>query len=491
MPTNYKVVFREENGAGNGNPLKWELGSPLALSAIQISRNTETVESFLQVKALNISGKMVGEVHAEAEVQYSDGSFETLSLDDLDADIESGAEYVFDAAKLSRGDATRADVTTTRIRFIDGTVWESKGQPIDIVLGNPIDFPANLSKARMAYLTNAGCKNVVSATHAVNDQGTYWVCTCGQVNLSDTCAKCKLDKQTAFNSENAAFLEKQANSTKKTGRCVLIVAAALLVAAIALFIVTQVPGFKEALPDVAGIGDIVAPNKGVYVVSRHSYVNYEGEDALAEYEYDEHGNCVKSITLKPELTSYTCKFDDYGNRIEMSGGDYTYKTTINDVDEYGQPTKMTEIVRGDDSTSTYVFDITWYGEGHVKQATQIDYFEYSTFTTTSYFNESGERTRYEAMFDYSGTSLEGVLDNSLYYTDYAYEHDAEGRVVSVTASDSDGETFTQEFEYDDNGNVIRIIEDGEVIDEYEYVFIQDLSPAVIMRNNHFMEECGF
>lgn len=489
MSAKYKIIFREESRSSGDSPLKWEPESPLAMSAVQISRNTETSESYLQVKALNISAKMIGEVHAEANVQYSDDSFEKLSLDDLDADIKPGEAYTFNAVKLSRGDATRADVKITRIKLSDGTSWESKGQAVAIVPGDSIGLPSGFLTARLSYLADAGCNDVPSAVHKVRDQGKYWVCSCGQVNLSRTCARCKLDKRAALNSESVEFLEKviadkkeaaekaEKEKQQKRGKAkrIGIITGVAVVAIVAVFAIASLIS-QNIGTQMGGTG------KGVYVVSKSSYVDSDGKNTVVEYEISEQGNALKANYIKPETETYSYNYDDYGNVVECNGGKYPYKRSIDAVDDYGQPTKITQTYSdGDESTD----EIAWYGEGHVKSVTSKT--PSIGYTNTTYFNESGEITRRVSTFDNTGVGI-GI---SRYYNEYTYEHDKDGKVVSRTDKDEDGRITTTKYEYDDNGNVIRTIENGKTDTEYEYVYVEEASPAVVMKNNHFMRDCGF
>lgn len=490
MSAKYKIIFREENGSGGETPLKWELEAPLAMNVVQISRNTETSESYLQVKVLNISAKMIGEVHAEADVRYPDGTSEKLSLDDLDADIKPGDAYTFNAVKLSRGDATRADVVITRIRLSDGASWESRGRTIDIAPGDAIELPSGFSTARLSYLADAGCNDVSSAVRKVNDQSSYWVCSCGQVNLSGTCARCKLDKQAALNSENVEFLEKviadkkeaaekiEKEKQQKKGKVkrIGVIIGIVVVAIIAAFaIASQIPQCNGTLTSGSG--------KGAYVMVKESYVSYEGKDTVVEYELSEHGNAIKVNYVKPDNESYSYKYDDFGIQVECKGGEFPWKKTVDATDSHGQPTKMTLKYNNGNTTTV---EIEWYGEGHVKQVTQRSKSEYSDDQTTWYYNESGELTKNESTYKYSGYGAR----SSWHSTTYTYKHDSNGQVTSRTGKDEDGKTTNYEFEYDSNGNIIKTYENGKLDSEREYVYVEDVSPAIAVEQNHFLGVVG-
>ena len=488
MAAKYKVIFREESGADSANQIRWEPGSPLSLSAVQISRNTETSESYLQVKALNIADRMVSEVHAEAVVQYPDGSSETLTLDDLDADVKTGTAYTFDAVSLSRGDATRADVRMVKVKLADGETWETTAEPSPVAPGDTVDLPESYASARLAYLADAGCSDVASATHKIDDHGDYWVCTCGQVNLASKCAKCQLSKQDALNSEKTDFLDsviaqkkevaekverekrQQKNKIKRIG---IIIGAVVVAIIAALAIASQIHTLTS------GSG------KGAYVMVKDSYVGNEGKDTVFEYELGEHGNAIKVNHTKPDKDySYSYKYDDFGNQIECSSPDFSWKKTIDAVDSYGQPTKITQRI---DGGSTYNYEIEWYGEGHAKKVTKRNESEYADLLTIWHYNESGELTKSESTSKFSGYGA----STSRSWTTYTYEHDSNGRVVSRTGVDEDGKTTKYECEYDSNGNIAKIYENGKRDNEREYVYVDNVSPAIAVEQNHFLGMAAF
>lgn len=490
MAAKYKVIFREESGADSASQIKWEPGSPLSLSAVQISRNTETSESFLQVKALNIADRMVSEVHAEAVVQYPGGSSETLTLDDLDADVKAGTAYTFDAVSLSRGDAARADVRMVKAKLADGETWETTSEPSPVVPGDTVDLPESYASARLAYLADAGCSDVASATHKIDDHGDYWVCTCGQVNLASKCAKCQLSKQDALNSEKTDFLDsvisrkkedaekiergkrQQKNKIKRIGIIIGAVVAAIIAA---LAIASQIPQCNGTLTDGSG--------KGAYVMVKDSYVDSEGKDTVVEYELGEHGNAIKANHIKPDSGSYSYKYDSFGNQIECSSPGFSWTKAIGATDSHGQPTKITQWF---DDGSTYSYEIEWYGEGHAKKVTERDKSEYSDNLTIWHYNESGELTKFESTCKTSGYGA----STSRYSTTYFYEHDSNGRVVSRTGIDEDGKRTRYEYEYDSNGNIAKIYENGKLANEREYEYVDNVSPAIAVEQNHFLGMAG-
>ena len=215
MSKNYKVIFREEGCLSEKSALKWEVGCPLMLSAVQISRNTETAQAYLQAKAMNISENEINEVFAEAVIQYSDNSTETLRLDNLDADIPPSATYLFSPAILSRGDAVRADIRVMRAKLANSVEWASCDNPINVERGEKLNLSKEYATARNGILRESGCCKVADATSRIVDKGSYWICTCGQVNLAAHCANCKVGRTGALKSEDMGSLEERVARSKE------------------------------------------------------------------------------------------------------------------------------------------------------------------------------------------------------------------------------------------------------------------------------------
>ena len=89
---NFKVVFRSDNQGADTSP-GWEPGCPLLVNAVQVSRNTDTGQCYLQLKLSNISGATVNSFKLQADVSYVDGANETAELNPLDADIQPAKTY--------------------------------------------------------------------------------------------------------------------------------------------------------------------------------------------------------------------------------------------------------------------------------------------------------------------------------------------------------------------------------------------------------------
>ena len=99
----YKVIFRVDSRTTGAYALSWESGCPALFTALQISRNTETSEAFLQLKVRNLSEEAISSLSIEAKLKLSDDTVDHLSLDFLDADIPAGAEKTLRPKSLPHG----------------------------------------------------------------------------------------------------------------------------------------------------------------------------------------------------------------------------------------------------------------------------------------------------------------------------------------------------------------------------------------------------
>ena len=196
----YKIIYRAE-----GSQIPWEPGCPITLSAVQVSRNTETSATWLQAKAHNVSASIVDSIYASLTLEYPDGANETVDLEFLDADIPAGVESVLKPQKLPRSDISTCSLTVTRLSC-QGDVWESSENTCPLPERRKLDLSSRALKQRARAI---GAKVGDSILHGkVQDHGSWWVCACGQVNVGrDTCYACGSDKELlAANEDEDALL---------------------------------------------------------------------------------------------------------------------------------------------------------------------------------------------------------------------------------------------------------------------------------------------
>lgn len=201
------------------------------------------------------------------------------------------------------------------------------------------------------------------------------------------------------------------------------------------------------------------------------------------YENDDHGNGTKITQNMPGADPYVTnyEFDDDGYLLSMSieGDEENAVTYTPEKDEQGRLVKLT----GSDGTTQ---EYTYYDNGDIKT---------SSYSGSNYgedpegnWVQSGTFTNVTT-YDEEGLPIESVYDGEVRQTTkYTYERDESGKIVKMkttveVASGDSEEPEVSEYESvvecDDNGNVIRIEEQGEgysYVTMAEYVEVTDPSP---------------
>lgn len=192
----FKVVYRIDP-TDDTPEITWEEGCPLLLDALQIARNTDTGEAYIQTRFLNISGEIINSFKVTITVVYGDGSEESLCLNPLDADIFSGLTYSAKPVALSAGDAIAAKVKVE-------SVGQDSGQWVSHLPLSKVRRPCALSlsstalEERVSELRELGCKDSRKASlYSIERNDGWTLCPCGQVNVgTKRCVSCGLDLPT-------------------------------------------------------------------------------------------------------------------------------------------------------------------------------------------------------------------------------------------------------------------------------------------------------
>ena len=197
----YKVVFRADETSSDHAALLWEPPCPAMLAAVQVSRNVQTSEAYLQVKIRNVSEQSIGSVYGTATISYADGSSDIVSIEDLDVDLMPTNQKALKAVPLPRGDVESASVKLTHVGQISSKRESSLG-PVTVPQQTPLSLSDKAIDERRRRLEAAG---VDSRTYdySVQDNGDWWVCACGQVNVGRSeCCECGSEKAILIDSEN-------------------------------------------------------------------------------------------------------------------------------------------------------------------------------------------------------------------------------------------------------------------------------------------------
>ena len=235
------------------------------------------------------------------------------------------------------------------------------------------------------------------------------------------------------------------------------------------------------------------PTEGpVWVLSKET-TTYAADDFESSYsttyELDEHGNTLKATQESdeedPYVTTYEFDEDGFVTKYTTSGYDATTVTNTLEKDDQGREIMCTS---DDGSTIETVYDAGGYIKRRVFKGTsktmdeEGNWVDAGTYTTTLTFDADGFVTASDHGSEAYGYS----------YTK-TYERDANGNVTSATTKtiqndengnpdESTATTITSKLEFDENGNLVRVVEEGEGYTNttvYEYVKVED--PALYVR----------
>lgn len=197
--SNYKVIFRAD-GQSNQYRLTWEEKCPIQLLAVQISRDTTTSATFLQVKVKNISNDPIVSIAAALTIEVPDKSDEAMPLEYLDTDIPAGTKKTLKPQRLTQANITSCNLVIRRVDFSNKT-WHSTTSPKPLPQRQALSLSPK-ARAQRAYALSLG-ENDEIVNGAVQNHSGWWVCACGQANISrTTCCKCGMVKERLLDTEN-------------------------------------------------------------------------------------------------------------------------------------------------------------------------------------------------------------------------------------------------------------------------------------------------
>lgn len=135
---NYKVIFKATSNEP-GAPTHWEPGCPLLIKAVQVARDTQTGDAYLQLKLWNLTDKTIGSFVLKAEITYQDGTRETVEVNPLDADIAPCYDYKPEPISLAHGNVDKAEARILAVTC-GGAGWQSARVAQPIPHGAPLNL---------------------------------------------------------------------------------------------------------------------------------------------------------------------------------------------------------------------------------------------------------------------------------------------------------------------------------------------------------------
>lgn len=164
----YKVIYRNDN-------LGWQEMCPIVIEAVQISRNVNTAQCYLQTKVRNITNEIVSQFALKASI-FKDGDREDVAIECLDADILAGEEYIPKAFPIKTKEVDSLLIAVARAnkteKFKDARAIK---EPEELTLSDKAFVE------RKIELQELKIDSIYSRKHELHDG--WWQCGCGSVNI--------------------------------------------------------------------------------------------------------------------------------------------------------------------------------------------------------------------------------------------------------------------------------------------------------------------
>lgn len=206
---NYKVVFRDD-GSEDSSLLKWEPGCPAMVTVVQVARNVDTSEAYLQIKIENLSGGTLNSISGIAHVDYDDGSRSYVPFSELDLDLPQCEQGALKATELPRGDVESVFIKLLQIDSQQGK-WHSTGEPAEAPEREPLLLSEKAMAERSHRQEELHIDSRITGGKAQFHRG-WWVCACGCINVGrETCHRCKCHKDLLSDLQDEESLCKSAD----------------------------------------------------------------------------------------------------------------------------------------------------------------------------------------------------------------------------------------------------------------------------------------
>ena len=213
MTGEFKVVYRSDPSGHGENRTTWVPGCPLLAETVQVARDAETGDAYLQLEFVNASGFPILSFKAQAVVQYEDGSSEEIDVSTPDANIWAGQAHEPTARKLARSDASSAQVVIDQV-VGDLDTWERAGaDPLPLPANDMLMFPKIERDERRRLLQQNGCTALEAVDMKLLSVDNWWLCACQTLNVDrKACRACGMSKTQLEQLEDEAFLAESAST---------------------------------------------------------------------------------------------------------------------------------------------------------------------------------------------------------------------------------------------------------------------------------------
>lgn len=430
----YKVIFRDEYP-------EWQPGCPIQVETVQVSRNTETAQCYLQLKIRNVSDSKISRTTLKAVMESPDGKAHEQIIELLDADLEPGSELSPKAAEIPLKDASTVQIAVAEA---DGaSVWASLAavpKAAELHLGEK----AAAERAELAR--EAKVHNHV-AKHEEFDN--WWLCSCGAVNVARSCCHaCKAPLGDLSNWETESWLEEAANrraydaARKK----------------LASKNVKSVEEAKQGFLALGEYGDSPTQVAACEEKLRRLAAGAKKRNKVIGIAIGAVAAVVIVVAIVVNLLIPMMKYGD-AQKLSDSGEYNAAYQAFSALDGFSDSTdKMQSLSKDHPEAFIFVKTKEVYSSESDSEYNYTKTYELSADgliqTVTTDYDSSKRSDKTEShTYDASGM-LTGYTIGSTKYTSTATT-DGQGRLASLTSKSNDGDTLTVEYEYASDGSVSK------------------------------------
>ncbi len=488
---NFKVIFRADSD-GAERRTSWEPGCPILIKAIQVARDTQTGDAYLQLKVWNLTDQTVGSFTLQTEVTYQDGTCETVEVNPLDADIAPRHDYKPLPVHLANGAIANVHARVLAATY-GSTCWRSTQPAAPLPQGAPLNLEQGLLVERQELLASLG-KSADKYAASVLCEDAWWICPCGTPNVERShCLTCGMPLDTLEKLEDEDFLrgkvrERKQAVKRKRRKIILLVLALVLgvLAAAALavnFLVIQPKAKIDSWPPSYVPSDIA-----YYPAGQLSDVGYDSPMAISSYTRDEHGNITAIEETEYGKSDYAG--EDSAGQSQRAYTPYASATTYSGTitsDAVGFPVSIAsdrfggtvDVLDKEGGGSTDCPSSAQDSEGN---SYSFSYYPSGALMTAAVREADGHFLK--ASYNEYGflVGLEGKKYYDTLQCSYTYDADtATPASCTVHYSALAGgielnREYSLSFEYDENGCLTKVYRDGVLMQEISYVRIEHTSP---------------